>query len=186
MPRNARLRRPPAHRLAPLLAAAAILAACGASTPAGHATRSSAVSILAQSGLRYTFDLTDRNGEACATQTYAALRKTRNFPQTSRFCGPIGQVMPPMLIQVSHPAATLILDRPTACAAVMVARGHARAVAATRTCSPTAPLLRVTLLPAGHSFTITGIPGVAVVDLARSRCSFICTRQLAVAPGPGG
>jgi hypothetical protein len=161
--------------LAPLSAAAG-LAGCGSSAPAAKV---SGVATVTPSGLHYSFRLTVRDGKACATETYAGVgTKRKPFTQSQQFCGPSGQGTPPTLIQVTRPAAVLILDRPASCATVTVARGHRSPVPASSECSVTLPHLRLTLLPAGHSFTIGGIPGVRQIDLAKLPCSFICTREL--------
>ncbi len=105
--------------------------------------------------------------------------KVRNFPQTSRYCGPVGQAAPARLIQVARPAAALIVDRPVRCGPVGLGRGPARPSPARSTCSPGRPHVRLTVVPAGRVFTVTGVAGVGRLDLASSRCAFICTRQLA-------
>jgi hypothetical protein len=179
-----RRRRPPSRAVASLLAATAIaLAGCGSSTPArnGSPAQESSVSTVTPSGLHYSFQLTVRNGQECSTATYAgAGPKHQPLHQTQKFCGSAGQAAPPTLIQVSRPAASLILDRPAACATVTVARTHRPATPATTRCSTTTPHLRLTLLPTGRSLTIHGIPGVRTIDLAKIECTYICTRQLAL------
>jgi hypothetical protein len=170
--------RPPRRRLVALgqIVGAAILAAC-ASSPA--TTRTVSGSIVAPSGLRYTVTLTEQADQACTAERYEVVRtRVKNFPQTSSFCGPIGQAAPPRLIQVTRPAATLIVDRPARCGPVSIGLGRARARPASSRCTPATPHLRLTLVPARRRFTVTGIAGVGQLDLTKSRCGFICTRAL--------
>jgi len=160
---------------------AAILAGCGSTA----ATTTVATSVVAPSGLQYTITLTVLADQACTAERYSVVRATvRNFPQTTSFCGPIGEAVPPRLIQVARPAATLIVDRPARCGPVAIGRGQAPQVAAASKCSLAAPHLRLTLVPPGRLFRVTGIPGVPRLELARGRCSFICTRALTRPSGP--
>jgi len=142
-------------------------------------TTTSSSTIVAPSGLHYTIVLTERGDQACSTEQYSVGgRKVKNFPQTTRFCGSVGEHAPARLIQVARPAAALIVDRPARCRPVAVGRGRAKPAPARSRCSLATPHLRLTLLPAGRLFTLEGIVGIRRLDLGRSRCSFICTRAL--------
>jgi len=162
-----------------VLAAAAALAGCGSSA----APQSSRVSAITHSGLRFTYVLSVSGGQACATESYAGLREKGQPPTaSSHFCGPAGQRTPPTLIQVSHPKSAFILDRPVSCTTVRVGRETGRLSAADTQCSASGSRLRLTVLPLGRQVRVSGITGVSVVALSRDPCSFICTRQLVVAP----
>jgi hypothetical protein len=163
-----------------------IVVGCGSSTPTRPVTTVSNVSVHTSAGVRFAAEVRIRDKRECFFTNYAiSARHTKPTEQTTRSCGPSGQLTVPMLIEVAKPRLVLILDRPArGCAAVSITADGGRPVLVTPSCSATKPTLRLTRLPRATTITIHGIPGVSRLALRKYPCALICTRAIAAPSAP--
>jgi hypothetical protein len=89
-----------------------------------------------------------------------------------------------VLVQAAASTQSLLRDVQTGvCHAVLASTGHSAPRSLVSHCSrptPRLPTFRVTIRPAARRLTISGVPGIAPIDLRRHRCpTGLCITPLA-------